>query len=162
MSEFYTGDVGIHGDSNRMWLRADLHRLYEAHSFAIVPKREIFDPGEPQPHSPQTYVVHFLGASVGEFWDGYHKVPAQHIEGTRPQLHLARFAWIILICVKGFLLKGYPRTVARVLAEDGEQKTETLAGSDLTELYGGGDRLYASPWSLRKKRKADDEEEGVL
>lgn len=159
METRYTAGKGINAVENLMKLRADLHKLYDAYDFVLVPKREASPQGEGE--NPPTYVLHVLGQGVGEIWAGLHNVPVQGIDHTRSELHFARFGRAILQRVKDFITKGHPRQVIRV-DSDGEPKTEQLSGEELRSLYGGGGSMQATPLHPRKRRRAESSHEGEV
>ncbi|SPO07578.1 uncharacterized protein DNG_10273 [Cephalotrichum gorgonifer] len=131
----YVGMGGIDSGMNLIWLRADIHRVYDSHAFIIVPKKEILGPTDQQ--SPRSnYVVHCLSRYAGEFWNLYNNVPVQQIAHTSRELHFARFALAIIPLVEEFVLAGQARQVLRVKC--GEPKSENLTGSELKQFYGRG------------------------
>ncbi|KAL2753265.1 hypothetical protein ACRALDRAFT_1072206 [Sodiomyces alcalophilus JCM 7366] len=146
---------------NVLPLRADIHRCFDSREFAIVPKREIYDPAVRE-HSRPRYVVHCLGhpRDSDEFWSLYHNVPLQYIGHLSKEALLTRFAWTVFLGVRFFLLKGQTRSIVRCLTDKEEQRAEEMEGAALRDLYrGGGSReasATSSPWRERKRRRVGE------
>ncbi|OXV12182.1 hypothetical protein Egran_00057, partial [Elaphomyces granulatus] len=140
----------IDNDANIIRLRPDLHRYFDRRWWAIVPK--VARAAETETHSPPQYVVHILSKTAAELWPTYHDCLVQYLHpDSRPYL-FARFAWVILFSVKGFITAGNPRNVMRThVSVDGkvEQKAEILSGFN---AYGGGGSKGATPSNKRKSR----------
>jgi hypothetical protein len=150
----YAPGHDVDSDGNLIRLRADIHKVYDALQLVIVPKKEIYAPGNDT--GSAVYVVHVVDSGASEFWALYHNVPLQNIEHTAREYHLARFAIAVIEGVKGFLLQGHPRKVIRIEG-GGDPRTVVLSGTELKDLYGGGGSNASSPVCSRDRRH----EEGV-
>jgi len=84
--------------ANLLGLRADLHTIFDARKFAIVPRNARL----------ATYI---LADGAADYWPAYHNVLVQHVH-IRSAAHLfARFAWAVLLKVKPFICQGPRRDV---------------------------------------------------
>jgi HNH endonuclease len=127
---------------NLILLRSDLHSIFDARNFAIVPKL-------PSVQEKPVFVVHVLASDVSsEIVQLYHNVPLQPLTGIRMEFLFARYAWTIIRSANSFLGVGLPRAL-RVL--DGElYKTQVFSPSQCMELGKPTPSGSTSP----KKRKA--------
>ena len=81
---------GIDDFANLLGLRADLHTIFDARMFTIVPRNARL----------ATYI---LADGAADYWPAYHNVPVQHVH-IRSAAHLfARFAWAVLLKIKPFI-----------------------------------------------------------
>lgn len=107
---------------NAILLRRDLHKLWDIHKFAIVPKQD-------------KWVVHVLNCSLTtELQDQYHNLELQPLYGVRPEFLFARFALAILADMSLFVKQPLLRSL--VMLENKEPKLRTLSGRDCYALFG--------------------------
>jgi hypothetical protein len=94
------------------WLKVDVHKIFDARGFAIVPKiaeAETFQ-----------YATHILSSRHAEFWPTHHDILVQNLrKRSRPYL-FARFAWAVLLQAKDFIIAGQRRVVQLHVATDKE------------------------------------------
>lgn len=144
----------VHNNRNVLPIRYDLHTVWDAYAFALVPKR-----GQ--------LVAHVLTApSPGsrEFAAEWHNRPVQR-DVTRaigkPYL-FAKFAQAVFVLLKPFVAcSPAGKYVARLQATDGQRdehkvRKEWLSGKSLEALYSGGGsrKASASPSSSRKRSRS--------
>jgi len=88
-------------------LRADLHSIFEAKKFAIVPKRSADDSEKP------VLVVHaFVGHPHSEIAQLYHNVAPQPLSEIAIEFLFARFGWTIFHLLTVFLNGRVPRILS--------------------------------------------------
>jgi len=109
--------------SNMLLLRSDLHTVYDAHEWAIVPKESRADEGKPKP------VFHQLKQS-DELSQLYHNKKIHCISGVSIEYLLSRFAFAIFPELEPFLRGGRPRWLTKVTA-DSSQVTEWCTWANL-------------------------------
>jgi hypothetical protein len=110
--------------ANLLPIKVDVHKIFDAWGFAIVPK------------IAKAETFHYiLSSHHAEFWPTHHDILVHNLrERSRPYL-FARFAWAILLQVKNFIIAGQRRVVQLHAATDGEgfetaeYKTEVLSQS---------------------------------
>lgn len=152
----------IHNTHNTLTVRVDLHTMWDAHMFALVPKRGRF-------------VAHILAAPTPgsrEFAAEWHNTPVQvgALENVAKQYMFAKFAQAIFMLLKPFVaFTPMGKYVARLKAKAGEMdeyevRREWLSGTALQDLYsGGGSRKASESPSSRKRSRsqtsANDNEE---
>jgi len=123
----YTSEVGtVNNSRNMMLLRADLHSIFDARTFAIVPKTA-------QDQENPTFVVHVVLSDVSsEIVQLYHDVPLQPLTGLAIEFLFARFAWTVIPYANTFLGGGVPRALR---VRDGTAyKTQTFSAPKCAEL----------------------------
>jgi hypothetical protein len=147
MSRHGYGIGDIDNRANLVPLRVDVHRAFDCHCWAFVPKRESGANGR------ALYVSHFLLPDAAELWNDHHNIRAHSFTGCSRPYIFARFAWAFLLKVKPFLLGAQESVIVRVEVKDGQFKRvePTLSGAELEELYGGGGSLAATPKSGSRK-----------
>lgn len=140
----------IHNTHNILTICADLHTMWDAHVFTIVPKRGRF-------------VAHVLAASTPagrEFADEWHNTPVQvgALEGAAKQYMFTKFAQAIFMLLKPFIaFTPMRKYVARLRAktsdiDEYEVQREWLSATALRDLYSGGGSRKASESSSSRKR----------
>ena len=150
--EIGLGDIN-NNPANLLPLKVDVHKIFDARGFAIVPKiaeAETFQ-----------YVTHILSDREAEFWPTHHDILVQNLHAmSRPYL-FTRFTWAILLQVKDFIIARQRRVVQLRAATDGEgfeiaeYKTEVLTAKQLLKSYGGGGSKAATKASTSGKRPAN-------
>ena len=122
----YSRDAGTVNDGcNLILLRSDLHSIFEARQFAIVPKLS---------HAEKpVFVVHvLLGDAQSEIVQLYHDVPLQPLTEIAIEFLFARFAWTIIRSAHNFLGGGLPRALR---VRDGAMyKTQIFSALKCMEL----------------------------
>ncbi|KAH8749210.1 hypothetical protein F5883DRAFT_232378 [Diaporthe sp. PMI_573] len=157
----------IHNTRNILTIRADLHTMWDTHTFTLVPKQGRF----------VAHVLTALTPGGREFAAEWHNRPTQRnaLEGVAKQYMFAKFAQAIFMLLKPFVaFAPLRRYVARLRAkaaeeQDGEEQEfevqrEWLSGAALQDLYSGGGsrRASESPSSRKRSRSetsADDDED---
>jgi len=111
---------------NLLLLRLDLHSIFNARQFAIVPKL-------PDVQEKPVFVVHALAGNVrSEIVQLYHNVPLQPLTKIGIEFLFARYAWTIIRSANPFLCCGLPRALR---VHDGEvYKTKIFSPSQCMEL----------------------------
>lgn len=157
----------IDNSRNILYMRHDLHTVWDAYMFVLVPKRHDF-------------VVHVLATptpGINEFAAEWHNIAVQEgaLQGTGKAYLFAKFAQAVFMLLKPFIAySSSNKYIARRQAQpvaDGplqvyEMKLEWLSVSSLRKMFGGGGSKSASASSSRKRSRsqaeADDElsEEG--
>jgi HNH endonuclease len=98
---------------NSFLLRSDIHTLFDARKFAVVPKCASVDLEQP------TLVVHaFVDEIQSEVVQLYHNVALQSLSGIAMEFLFARFAWTIFPFATVFLNGGVQREL-QVRDQDG-------------------------------------------
>ncbi|KAK3353740.1 hypothetical protein B0T25DRAFT_220543 [Lasiosphaeria hispida] len=136
--------------ANLLGLRADLHSIFDARMFAIVPRNSLL-------------ATHVLSPQAADYWPTHHNVPVRHLGINSTPYLFARFAWAILLGVKPFICQGPQRSVIQLQIDDKNMPSysvEILNGSQLTSQYGGGGSKDATPLGKRN-RSAQDSEVGL-
>lgn len=108
MYNYATDYLGTHTRNNLIKLRADIHKIFSAHKFAFVPKKEIYGPQDPAHPPTYTYVIHVLARDATEAWLNFHNVPVGDMGHASAGFCLARFARAVLLGVKDFCPYGTP------------------------------------------------------
>jgi hypothetical protein len=130
---------------NLILLRSDLHFIFDARKFAVVPKL---------PHAAEkpAFVVHALVGDAGsEIVQLYHDVTLQPLTGIAIEYLLARFAWTIICFANNFLGGGSPRALR--VREGAVYKTQIFSATKCIELGKPSPSGSTTP----KKRKAATE-----
>lgn len=125
-----------HNDHNRVPMRHDLHTLWDAYLFALVPKRGSF----------VVHVLNIPGSAISEFAAEWHNTPVQQgaLENTGKAYLFAKFAQAIFTLLKPFVayssVSRYVNTL-RIRADDPrhpyETKEEWVSAVSLTKMYSG-------------------------
>ncbi|KAL6852225.1 hypothetical protein J3F83DRAFT_563379 [Trichoderma novae-zelandiae] len=153
---YYGGD--INNPTNFLPLRKDLRKCFDDRWFVIIPKR----PGNTSQHK---YMTHILPASAADIWPTYQNIIVQGLCQNSNAYLFARFAWAIFQQVKLFMTTGFDRNVIRFEWDQCNTSTsykeETLEGSQLKALYGGGGSKSATPMK-RNFREAFEDIEGSV
>jgi hypothetical protein len=114
--------------------------------FAIVPKNS-------------KLATHILSNVAADYWPTYHNVPVRHLHNQPAPFLFARFAWAILLHVKGFVCNGPNRSVIQVQLDNEGRRSylvEILNGDKLISKYGGGGSQNATPLGKRGRSESDD------
>ncbi|CAN8105472.1 unnamed protein product [Discula destructiva] len=125
----------IHTERNKVPMRHDLHKLWDDHIFALVPKLAGQGP------RPQ-FVVHTLSvpdSTIAEFAGEWHNRPVQDgaLDGAAKAYLFAKFAQAVFMLLKSFIaFSAEPRFI--VTFQTVETKTAWLSRSTLSMLYSGG------------------------
>ncbi|KAH8156079.1 hypothetical protein CIB48_g12167 [Xylaria polymorpha] len=133
---------------NALLLRRDVHKLWDMHKFALVPKQG-------------RWVVHVLdyGRTI-ELRDNYHNLELQPLLEVRPEFLLARFALAILSEMAIFARQPLARAV--VMVDDGSRQAQirSLSGKDCYTLFGKPSKNRSqSPKKRSRSAATQDEEE---
>jgi hypothetical protein len=158
MDQYGSGVGDIDNSNNVVPLRADMHRCFDKRWLTFVPKVAQRNTGVAQ------FVTHILMDDAAELWPTYHNVLIPSLGPYSSMYLFAHFAWAILLRVKPFITRGFPRHVIRAqVNNDGkmEHTTEVLSGSQLIALYSGGGSFDPPPQSTPKKKNrgsAEDED----
>ncbi|KUI63042.1 hypothetical protein VP1G_10168 [Cytospora mali] len=148
MRRYGDGQRFINDDRNILPMRHDLHTLWDAHIFALVPKQ-----GE--------FVAHVLTIpkpAVGEFASEWHNMPVQMgaLDGVGKAYIFAKFAQAMFMLLKPFVAYSPgSRYVARLQATADERQEyrvqkEWISGRTLCDLYSGGGSRSASATSRKR------------
>jgi hypothetical protein len=142
----YTVDVDTVNDGrNLILLRSDLHSIFDARNFAVVPKL-------PHAEEKPAFVVHvLLGNTRSEIVQLYHDVALQPLTEIAIEFLFARFAWTIIRSANNFLGSGMPRALR--VRDGGVYKTQIFSAPKCMELGKPSPSGSMSP----KKRKAATE-----
>jgi hypothetical protein len=102
----YIKDVDTVDDCrNLILLRSDLHSIFDARRFAVVPKL-------PDTDEKPAFVIHALtGNARSEIVQLYHNVPLQPLTEIAIEFLFARFAWTIIRYANSFLNGGVARAL---------------------------------------------------
>ncbi|KAI0478367.1 hypothetical protein F4859DRAFT_54853 [Xylaria cf. heliscus] len=133
---------------NAMLLRRDLHKLWDMHKFALVPKQG-------------RWVVHILdNGRTTELQDNYHNIELQALQDVRAEFLLARFALAILSDMTIFVRQPLPRAVIMVKDDSREAQVRSLSGKDCYKLFGrpSKNRSHSPKKRSRSAATQDDEE----
>lgn len=110
---------GLKDTDNLVALRPDIHKAYNDHRFAIVPKCG-------------SSFVHFF--QINPFMaQEFHNRKTHSLEGVPIPYLLSRFALAVIPMVSDFLNQGDPRKVVRLQLESGTYIEETLPGGKCIE-----------------------------
>ncbi|CAN8105394.1 unnamed protein product [Discula destructiva] len=144
----------IHSENNKVPMRHDLHQLWDANIYALVPKR-----------GGRGFVVHVLQlpkSAISEFADDWHNTPLQKdaLYHAGKAFLFAKFAQAVFMLLKPFVaFSAVPRRVAtfEARADDdprwpGETKIAWVSPSKLSSQYGGGGSRSASANAGSRKR----------
>lgn len=143
----------INNAGNVVGMRHDLHNLWDAHAFALVPRCD-------------TFAIHVLSTSsrpLAEFAALWHNVPVQTgaLLDTAGEYLLAKFAQAVFMLLKPFIAySAVHRLLARLRAKSSdprhgsEVKEEWVSGDSLKELYAGGDLWSAGAGRKRSRSQA--------
>jgi HNH endonuclease len=137
----------IDDEANILQLRSDIHAIFDARMFAIVPKTG---------GGTSQYVTHILRGGAANFWPR-HNIFVQYLHPMSYPYLFARFAWAILLQMKTFVCVGTGRSVVQVVYDDqGEARREIqeLSGIQLMQNYGGGGSTDATPSKKRCRSAA--------
>lgn len=132
-SSYSFADIN-HG-ANIVPLRKDIHSLFDARAFGIVPKNGV-------------YVSHIFSQKADQYWPDYHHVRVTSLDKEARSYLFARFAWTILFHVKKFVTANESRIIVQVTAkkrgDTPRPQVTRLSGAVLYEKYiGGGSRESA-------------------
>lgn len=105
---------------NSFLLRSDVHTLFDARKFAIVPKCSV--PGK----KPSLVIHTWVNEATSEAVQLYHNVALQPLSGIAVELIFARLAWTLFRLSTIFLNGG----VERILTVRDEQGYTTRSFSD--------------------------------
>ncbi|KAL2144174.1 hypothetical protein VTI28DRAFT_9465 [Corynascus sepedonium] len=142
----------IDNRANILPLRKDIHYLFDARWFVIIPRIGTTD-SSLQP-SPQ-YVTHIISQNAAELWPTYHTTLVGSLHAKSRAYLFARFAWAILFRVKLFVIAGLRRHVIRISRDEAgriEYKAKYCTGAELQDAYGGGRSKVATPLNPRKRK----------
>lgn len=136
---------------NLLLLRSDLHTLFGARRFAIVPKRA-------SPDLPPTLVVHaFIDNAKDQAVQLYHSVALQPLSDVAVEFLFARFAWTIFPMAKFFLNGGGARELQVRVGNSTE--TRTFSEKQCREIAISVGSRNTSPKKRRKGTESSQEEE---
>ena len=152
MATYGRGSRLVDDEANMLRMRHDLHFIWDAHVFALVPKQD-------------TFTVHVLTMphnGIVEFAASWHNVPVRDETLQQSEAYIfANFAQAVFMLSKPFLVQSTThRYVARLRVSPDdprhghEVKEEWLSGSSLCDLYGGGGSRSASPSRKRSHSQA--------
>lgn len=154
MAHYGRGSRNINDEGNIALLRQDLHSVWDAHNFALVPKGEHF-------------VVHVLNMpdyGIKEFAAAWHNVPIQKdaLSHAAGEYLLARFAQAVFMLLKPFIAQSTVyRYVARMQARANDPRQahelgeQWASASSLRDSYSGGGSKSASPSTSRKRSRSE-------
>ncbi|KAI0412565.1 hypothetical protein F5X98DRAFT_318628 [Xylaria grammica] len=132
---------------NALLLRRDVHKLWDMHKFALVPKQG-------------RWVVHVLDyGRTAELQDNYHNLELQPLQDVRPEFLLARFALSILSEMAIFVRQPLPRAVVMVQGGSGEAKVRSLSGKDCYALFGRPSKNRSQSPKKRSRSAATQDED---
>lgn len=150
----------VDDEANIVYMRHDLHALWDAHVFALVPKRDKL----------AVHVLSIPNNGIMEFAVSWHNVPAhESLSHTSAAYMFAKFAQAVFMLLKPYIMHSQAhRFVARlrVQADDPrhgcEIKEEWLSGRDLGDLYSGGGSRSASASRKRSRSQASADNSAQL
>lgn len=130
---------------NTILLRRDLHKIWDDHRFAVVPKQG-------------RWVVHVLdNHATNELHERYHNLEMQPLTGVARQFLLCRYA-LAIICRSVFLDQGFSRNL--VMVEGGRTVAKSLSGDQCRALFSPPSRAGSRSQSPKKRqRNGQDQEE---
>lgn len=142
----YAVDVETVNDGrNLILLRSDLHSIFDARKFAVVPKL-------PHAEEKPAFVVHALVSNArSEIVQLYHDVTLQPLTEIAIEFLFARFAWTIIRSANNFLGGGVPRALR--VRDGAVYKTQIFSATKCMELGKPSPSGSTTP----KKRKAATE-----
>jgi hypothetical protein len=150
MSTYALDMATVNDGRNLILLRSDLHNIFDARKFAVVPK---FSDAE----NKLVFVVHALvGNARSEIVQLYHDVPLQPLTEIAIEFLFARFAWTIICSANNFLGGGVPRALR--VRDGAVYKTEIFSATECMELGKPSPSGNASP---RKRKKASGASPGL-
>lgn len=140
----------IHTEANIVPMRQDLHKLWDDHIFALVPKRGDF-------------VLHVLRTptlGVGEFARKWHNTPvgAGTLDHAAKAMLFAKFAQAVLMLLKPFIaFSSVDRYVVAVEAlanprAPAKMKAAWVSSDALSQQYSGGGSRSASTSSRKRSQ----------
>ncbi|POS71692.1 hypothetical protein DHEL01_v209912 [Diaporthe helianthi] len=155
MAMYGLGSGLIDNDANALHMRHDLHFVWDAHIFALVPKEDYYT----------VHVLHIPQTAVLEFAALWHNVPVRSEELRQSEAFMfAKFAQAIFMLLKPFIVQSATsRYVARLQVSPDDLRNapkvqqEWIPGSSLWDLYGGGGSRSASASRKRSHSKASDD-----
>lgn len=108
---------------NALLLRKDVHHIWDAHWFSIVPKKDV-------------WVVHVLDfGRTTELIDCYHNRELLPLYAIARELLLARFALAVLDKKSIVVKQGVPRRLVVVEEDGGQQMQEATAEGTFATLW---------------------------
>ncbi|KAK3346325.1 hypothetical protein B0T25DRAFT_276599 [Lasiosphaeria hispida] len=147
-----SASMDTHCPDNSLRLRKDVHTLWDAHRFALVPKQG-------------AWVAHVLEAGVtDELQALYHNLQLQPLAGVRREYMLARFAMAVLD--KAMFARQPSKGLRRLvwIGTRGEDPgVKELSPKQCRAIFGVGARGKSSSRSPSKRARAegdDDDENG--
>jgi hypothetical protein len=143
----YTTSTGIDrmkDMNNTIRLRSDVHTIFDAKRFTIVPKQGVF-------------VAHTFSEVKSEVLRLYHNVQLHYFEAS-VSLLFARFAYTVFECLRTSLRSGRPRKLwLRVEAGTVEKEcTGSKCAEFATETATQSKSRSASPKKRQKPQAVDD------
>ncbi|KAH7302926.1 hypothetical protein B0I35DRAFT_447617 [Stachybotrys elegans] len=147
----YTANPDFSSDTrcaeNAILLRRDLHKMWDDHRFAIVPKRD-------------KWVVHVLWKSPSkELETEYHNLELQPLYGVARQFLLCRFALAIL-SKSMFLKQGTERKLVTLDAE-GEVQVRSMSPNEYSRRFFPTGRANSRSGSPTKRQRPDRDMNGT-
>ncbi|CAN8106466.1 unnamed protein product [Discula destructiva] len=149
----------IHTEANIVPMRQDLHKLWDGHIFALVPKRGDF-------------VVHVLRTptlGLGEFARKWHNTPvgAGTLDHAAKAMLFAKFAQAVLMLLKPFIaFSSVDRYVVAVEAmanprSPAKMKAAWVSSDALSQQYSGGGSRSASTSSRKRSQSRISSQEAL-
>ncbi|KAK1749400.1 hypothetical protein QBC47DRAFT_355061 [Echria macrotheca] len=150
----------INDDKNLLLLRKDLHSLFDARRFTLVPRR--FGACPPESAELVTHVL--LPSGSPELVGLYHNRLPQQIRGISVELLFARFAWSLFTDEHIPFLGSGLEYVVRIWDEaKGEARNRTIRGPDARRLAQIFDSSRSQSRSVSPKKRSlstqDDDED---
>lgn len=133
---------------NTILLRRDVHKMWDDHRFAVVPKCG-------------KWVLHVLWNSpTVELEEEYHNLPLQPLCGVSRYFFFCRFALAVL-CKSTFLSQGVPRKLV-TLVRSGSPRVRSMSADEYRGFFNTTGRAQSRSQSPKKRqRSAQDSLDGM-